>query len=181
MPLMQYPYQGGAKAGVHDSPKEGGEKGSRIQQDPFSGMNVRLGMRETCWGWRKEHHLYNTYLPIPSFLLSKTKTKTSLQGIQPTWELFACWTQTCCPQMVCRQGLELGAGNNTSCHPPSPLLFHWFQDVWQKRGCFRRSFLLSGAGPCARWGPESSGARSWLELGLNISHGLFTQLLKLLF
>lgn len=37
-------------------------------------------MRETCWGWGKEQHLYNTYLPIPSFLLSKN----SLQGSQPT-------------------------------------------------------------------------------------------------
>lgn len=61
---MQQLYRG-VKAGVQDSPKKGGKK------DPLAGMYMRLGMRKTCWAWGKEQHLYNTYLPISSFLFSK--------------------------------------------------------------------------------------------------------------
>lgn len=98
-------------------------------------------------GLGEEQHLYNTYLPIPSFPLSKH----SLPGNQPTQQqLVPCRTQACCTAPVCcRQALELGAGKKTSCHPPSPLLFQRFQKGRRKEGCFLRSFLLSGAGICA--------------------------------
>lgn len=85
-------------------------------------------MRKTCWGWGKEQHLNNTCLPTPSFLLSEH----SLQGSLPTQAVAGCVAghesaalQICCTGKV----LELGAGNTTSCHPPSPLLFQWFQEI----------------------------------------------------
>lgn len=45
-------------------------------------------------------------------------------------------TQTCCTgDVFCKQGVELGAGNSASCHPPLPFFFQWLQELWP-RGVF---------------------------------------------
>lgn len=71
-------------------------------------------MRETCWGWGKEQHLYNTYLPMPSSLLSKH----SLPGSQPTQAVAGSLldTDVLPAHVCCGQALGLGAGNKTSCY-----------------------------------------------------------------
>lgn len=61
-----------------------------IQLDPLAGINMRLGMRKTCWGWGKEQHLYNTYLPIPSFLLSKKQPSRKPAHTGGSWPPAGC-------------------------------------------------------------------------------------------
>lgn len=96
----------------------------------------------------KEHHLYHTCLPMPSFLLSERR---SLQGSPPTPVGAGCLAGH---RWFCRQGLELGAGEDT-CHPPSPPSATGSRNMAQKRGgglfsevlSFLRSRTLCQVGP----------------------------------
>lgn len=125
------------------------------------------------------------HLDIHSSFLSKTRPF----GVYPT---DACWILAGCPAghktfctvgVFCRQDWELGAGNSTSHHPPSPLFFQWSQEVQHKEMLAKvlappRSRTLCQGEPWVIW--------STLELAVGASsdhltsHSLFTQLLKLL-
>ena len=149
-----------------------------IRLDPLAGVNTRLGMRKTCWGWGKEQHLYNTYLPIPSFLLPKN----SLQGSQPTQVVAGSLLDV--DWLHCRCALRTSSGSGSRKQHPLPSAITTCLPVVPgsvaKRGVFSETLSsLKSRTPC-QVRPKSSRARSWLEVSLNISHSLFTQLLKLL-
>lgn len=95
-------------------------------------------------GLGKEHHLYNTYLPIPSFLLSESP---SLQGSQPTQVVAGCLAghRLAALQMLLQTRSGAGTGRQHLLPPTITLLCQWFQEGWQRRGVFSEvlSFLRS--------------------------------------
>lgn len=125
-------------------------------------MNKRLGVRETCWGWGKEQHLYNTYLPIPSFLLSKH----SLPGNQPTQAVAGSLPDTDVLHRTCVLQTSSGAGSRKqdllppSITAPLPAV----PERTAKRGVFSEILSSLGSRRLCRVGPESSRAHSWLEV-----------------
>lgn len=115
-------------------------------------------MRETCWGWGKEQHLYNTYLPIPSFLLSKhslpeSQPTQAAAGSLPDTDVLPC---TCVLQTSSRAGSRKQDLLPPTITTPLPAV----PERTAKRGVF--SEILSSLGsrtPC-QVGPESSRAHS---------------------
>lgn len=113
-------------------------------------------------GLGKEQHLYNTYLPIPSFLLSKH----SLPGNQPTQAAAGSLPDTDVLHRTCVLQTSSGAGSRKqdllppSITAPLPAV----PERTAKRGMFSEILSSLGSRRLCRVGPESSRAHSWLEV-----------------
>lgn len=119
-------------------------------------------MRETCRGWGKEQHLYNTCLPMPRFLLSKH----SLPGSQPTQAAAGSLLDTDEPPCTRVLRTSSGAGRRRqdllppTITTPLPMV----PGRTAKRGVFSEILSSLGSRTLCQAGPESSRAHSWLEV-----------------
>lgn len=140
-------------------------------------MNMRLGMRETCWDWGKEQHLYNTYLPIPASCSQKNSPR------EPAHTGSSWFPAGHGPAALHTCSADKLWGWEQETTPPATRHHHssssGSRKYGEKRGVSEILSSLRSRTLC-QVGPESSRAYSCLEISLNISYSLFTQLLKLL-